>query len=149
MQKLLFFSILTFILIGCSDKPKTKSGFKLVLGHAALETSSVGGAFVQTTDLGTQSKSLYKLDSENSAMIPHGTYTISAVIFSGPDVASGVMKCGSVSNINLASPEATVTINLLEENCQQTMYATMILETKKNTTAKWNSDRWNLSYWGQ
>ncbi len=120
-----------------------------MLGHAALETSSAGGAFVQTTDLNTQAKSLYRLDSENSAMIPHGSYSFSAVIYAGPDVAAGTMKCGSISDVNLASPEATVTINLNEENCQHSMYATMILETKKNTTAKWNSDRWNLSYWGQ
>ena len=119
-----------------------------MLGHAALESSSAGGAFVQTQDLNSPAKSLFRLDSENSAMIPHGSYSISAVIYAGPDLASGMMKCGSISSVNLVSPEATVTINLNEENCQHPTYATMILETKKNTTAKWNSDRWNLSYWG-
>lgn len=140
--------ILLFLLGACSQKPTTKSGFKLVLGHSAMATST-GGAFVNAVSTSSGAESVFPLDAENSATIPQGSYTLMAVIFAGPELKSGEMKCGATSGVNLNGPEATVTINLSVAECAQPKYTNFILKLKQNTVAKFDQDQWNRSYWGQ
>lgn len=145
MKNLIIVSL--FILGACSQKPTTKSGFKLVLGQAALSNGS-GGAFINAVDSTNNVETIYQLDSENSAMIPQGSYTLLAVVFDGPDYKSGLLKCGSTAGVNLSEAEATVTINLTAAECTNAKYNNFILKLKQATIAKWDADQWDRSFWG-
>lgn len=146
MKYILIISLI--ILSSCSQKSTTKSGFKLVLGNSAL-TASSGGAFINAVNSSTKAETVYELDSENSATISQGSYTLMAVIFAGPEYKSGELKCGTASGVNLNGPEATVTINLTVAECTQPQYTNFILKLKQGTVAKWDMDQWNRSHWGQ
>lgn len=140
--------VLILLLSSCSQKPTTKSGFKLVLGHSAIATST-GGAFINAIGSSTKAETIYELDAENSATISQGSYTLMAITFAGPEKKSGDMKCGTADGVNLNGPEATVTINLNAADCAQPKYTNFILKLKQGTIAKWDNDQWDRSYWGQ
>ena len=97
--------IVILIFAGCSQKPTTKSGFKLILGNT-LDNS--GGSFVNVIDPLKNSSTIYTLDSTNSAIIGQGKFTIEAIVFSGPESKSGTPKCGYVDAVNLSTAEASV-----------------------------------------
>lgn len=136
--------IMVLIFAGCSQKPTTKSGFKLILGHS-LDSS--GGSFVNVTDPLKNANTIYTLDSSNSAIINQGKYTIEAIVFAGPELKSGTAKCGYVEAVNLSAAEANVTINLSASECLNSRYNNFFLKLKSNTISKWDLDQWDRSYW--
>lgn len=138
-------SLLILMTVGCSQKPTTKSGFQLVLGQ---NLSASGGSFVNAIDSSKNSSTIYTLDSNNSATIVQGKYTILAIVFSGPEFKSGTPKCGYTEAVDLSAAEATVVINLNTSNCQNARYNDFLLKLKSNTTASWDTDQWDCSYWG-
>lgn len=146
-MKKVFFFLFIIVLTACSARPHSKGTTKFVMGNLALEVGTAGGAYVQAIDKSTQQKTIIKLDSTNSFSIPNSSYDMLFVTFAGPDANSGIMMCGSVTDLSVSN-EVTITVNVNEANCTQSIFAAAVLELKKGITPKWDSDRWDLSHWG-
>lgn len=146
MKPFLFITII-FSLGACSPKPSSKGTTKFVMGNLALVAGTGGGAYVQAIDKGTLSRTMIKLDTENAFSVPNSSYDMLFITFAGPSTNSGVMMCGEVSGLTVSS-EITITVNVSEANCTQSLFAPAILELKKAATPIWNLDRWDLSHWG-
>ena len=136
--------IVILIISGCSQKPTTKSGFQLILGHT-LDNS--GGSFVNVIDPLKNNSTIFTLDANNSAIIEQGKFTIEAIIFGGPEFKKGTPKCGFVEAINLNAAEASVTINLSSNECLNPRYNNFFLKLNSTTTSKWDMDQWDRSHW--
>lgn len=147
MKKIVTLLLFTSFAFSCSIKPKSQSAFKLFIG--ALEAPVDGGAYVETFNTVTSKTILYKLDSTNSVSIPYGIYNLTIVIFAGPQPNSGEMMCGNLTNSNFDSENITVTLNISANECSLAKYATTILSLKKDIVPNWETDRWDLSHWGQ
>lgn len=145
-MKMIFICAL-LILSSCSQKQQSKSSFKILLGKTVTATLS-GGAYVNTIDKAIAKNNIIKLDTDNSALIPYGTFDLLFVTFDGPEVNTGIMRCGSVLGRTFSVSTDTVTVTISENECANPLYSSTILELKKGTTAKWNYDRFDLSNWG-
>lgn len=137
--------IVILFIAGCSQKPATKSGLKLMLGHMLANS---GGSFVNVTDPLKNTNTIFTLDANNTAVIEQGKYTIEAIVFEGPEFKSGVAKCGFTEDVNLNAIEANVIINLSSNECLNSRYDNFFLKLKSTTISKWNLDLWNRSHWG-
>lgn len=142
MKCFLIFLILG--IAGCSQKPTTKSGFQLILGHT-LDNS--GGSFVNVIDPLKNNSTIFTLDANNSAIIEQGKYTIEAVVYGGPEFKTGITKCGFAQAINLSTAEANVVINLSTNECLNPRYNNFFLKLNSTTTSKWDLDHWDRSHW--
>lgn len=142
----LFFSII--LIASCSQKKGATSSFKLVVGQAALVIPMYGGAYLETEERSTKSKSLIKLDAENSAFIPFGTYDMTFVTFSGPAAKSGNMYCGSVYNAPLLSPSATIDVTITMAECSQSQYTDLIAKILNNQNSLWDTANFDQGQWG-
>jgi hypothetical protein len=148
MKKTLFFILLVFNFISCSQKEQTKGNFKLVLGSAALTVAMNGGSYVETENLNSFLKTIIKLDSENSAFIPQATYNMLFVTFAGPNERSGTMYCGSVKNASLLSATATITVTITQAECLQSKYAEIISKLTNNQISNWDTAKFDQGKWG-
>lgn len=145
-MSLLLFMILC--LTSCSQEKKAKGSFKLILGNSVAQPMN-GGAYVETEDSSTLLKTLIKLDAENSAIIPLGTFNMLFVTFTGPNLHSGTMYCGSVSNMTLSAIAATVNVNISAASCSQSKYSEIITKIIGNTNSNWDSAKFDQGKWGQ
>lgn len=148
MKKTILFILLVLNFVSCSQKEQTKGNFKLVLGSAALAVPMNGGAYVETEDLTSFLKTTIKLDSENSAFIPHATYNMLFVTFAGPSERSGEMFCGSVQNASLLSASATITVTITQAECSQSKYTEMISKLTNNQISNWDTAKFDQGKWG-
>lgn len=148
MKKTILFILLVLNLVSCSEKERTKGNFKLVLGSAALAAPMSGGAYVETQDLVSFLKTIIKLDSENSAIIPHATYNMLFVTFAGPSERSGEMYCGAVQNASLLSATATITVTITQVECSKSKYAEMISKLTNNQISNWDTAKFDQGKWG-
>ena len=142
--------LLTFILlsfISCAPKKGgTKSSFKIIVGAAALSVPMNGGIFLETENTSSNHKAIIKLDAENSAIIPLGTYNLLFVAFTGPTEKTGTKYCGSLDNAVLQTTEASLTINLTQANCADSKYTDFINKLLGNSI--WDSATFDNSKWG-
>ena len=148
MKKILHLILLVLIIVSCSKKDQTKGHFKLVLGSAALAVAMAGGSYVETQDLTSLLKTITKLDSENSAIIPQATYNMLFVTFSGPTERSGDIYCGSVQNASLLSASATITVTISQAECTQSKYSEMISKLANNQISNWDTAKFDQGKWG-
>ncbi len=140
----------TFILlsfISCSKKTSgTKSTFKIVVGAQTLGVPLNGGAFLETDDLSSQIKNIIKLDADNSATIPLGSYKLLFIAFTGPTEKAGTMYCGSIDNAILQNPTATLSVTLSQASCPQSKYTQF--KNKLLGNSNWDSATFDSSKWG-
>lgn len=138
------FVIIFLIIAGCSQKPTTKSGFQLILGHT-LDNS--GGSFVNVIDPLKNTSTIFTLDANNSAIIEQGKYIIEAIVFGGPEFKTGTAKCGFAQAVSLNAAEASVVITLSSTECLNPRYNHFFLKLNSTTTSKWDLDQWDRSHW--
>lgn len=142
--------LITFIflsLVSCSQKKSgTKSSFKIVLGASALSVPMTGGAFVETENLTSNIKNIVKLDAENSAFIPNGSYNLQFIAFTGPSEKSGIMYCGIVNNASLLTASATIAVTLTQASCSDAIYTEF--KNKLLGNSNWDSATFDNSKWG-
>lgn len=138
-----------FSLNSCSQKAGVKGNFKLIMGHAAMSVPMLGGAYVETEDTKTSSKALIKLDAEYSAIIPTGSYNLLFVTFTGPNIHSGTMYCGQVSNAVLSTAAASIAVNITAAACSQSLYTELITKIIGSSTNNWDSAKFDQGKWGQ
>lgn len=134
-----------FIIAGCSQKPSKKSGVKIILGRTI---DSSGGAFVNVINPLSNTSIILKLDVNNSTVIEQGKYNIEAIVFSGPELKTGLIKCGLTEEVNLNLIESTVAINLNSDECLKSRYDNFFLKLKSTASSIWDLDQWNRSHWG-
>ena len=139
--------ILSFFSFSCSNKQKSRSSFRLLIG--SLTASIDGGAFVGVTEINTNINTLYKLDSTQSILIPYGTYNLLFITFSGPLANTGEVMCGALENTTFNSQDISLNININANECTLPKYSTIILSLKQNIVSIWGTDKWDLSQWGQ
>lgn len=143
----IFILITAFALSACSQKQKAKSNFKMTLGKI-VGAAMTGGAYLNAIDKGSSASKIIKLDAENSANIPYGTYDLILVGFAGPAQNNGAIHCGSVLNTSISTTAASFTVTLTEASCSETIYLKTVQELKKGITSYWGTDRYDLSTWG-
>ena len=147
MKKIAIILLCAFFTFSCSSKQKSKSSFKLFIGSLAAPVD--GGAFVSAYETNTNIYSIYKLDSAQSTSIPYGTYNLLFVTFAGPVIKSGEMMCGSLDNTTFNSQDISLNININANECSLPKYSTTLLSLKKSIVSIWETDKWDLSHWGQ
>ncbi len=145
-MKIFQYASLFILIISCSQKSTSKNTFRLILGHSAISAS--GGAYVDVIDAKSLKSTLYKLDSDNAAVIPYGTYTLLSVAFAGPGENSGVMSCGMIESATFNSPDSTLNISISVANCQQPVYAKTISTILNKNASQWGLSLWDSSLWG-
>ncbi len=145
MKKFIFL-ILIILLNSCAKKGTAKSSFKLVVGSQALATPMNGGVFLETHELSLDDKKIFKLDAENSATFPTGTYNLLIVAFSGPSEKSGSMYCGSAENAALLSASSSITITINQTNCNDAKYMDFI--SKLSGSSNWDAAKFDQGKWG-
>lgn len=142
--------LLTFIFlsfISCSEKKSgVKKSFKIIVGATALAVPVSGGAFLEAENQTSGGKTIIKLDAENSAIIPLGTYKLLFVAFTGPSEKSGTMYCGSVDSAVLQSTTSSLEVTLSQANCPQSKYTDFIYKLIGNSN--WDSATFDQSKWG-
>lgn len=146
-MKVIQILIILSLVVSCGSKPKTKGSFKVLVGSLAALSS--GGAYVRAVEVSSGSGQTYKLDLDNTMVIPSGRYNLLFVVFEGPQANSGPMKCGFFDGANFEGASSSLSINISESECLQSKYTSLILSLKKESTSWWGSDRWDLSCWGQ
>ncbi len=145
-MKAQFIFIILFSFYSCSQKKSgTQSNFKIVIGAAALEVPMNGGAYLETFEKASGVKSLTKLDAENSAVIPYGSYQLLFVTFAGPLEKSGTMYCGAIDSAVLNSETATFEVSLAQSSCSEEKFIEII--KKLIGDSNWDSATFDNSKW--
>lgn len=144
---IILFSIL--LVASCSAKKaeKTKGEFKLIMGMGAT-VPVAGGAYVATDELVTNFSNIIKLDGENTASIPHGTYNLYIVTFSGPGLHGGNKYCGSALNKNLISQGESIAVSITQAACASEKFQQIITKIL-GQNSNWDSGVFDQSKWGQ
>ncbi|MEA9356027.1 lipoprotein [Bacteriovorax sp. PP10] len=148
MKKILILLFILLTLASCSQGKKAKGSFKLILGNS-VATPMNGGAYVETEDNNSLKKTLIKLDAENSALIPLGTYNMLFVTFTGPGEHLGSMYCGSVTNAPFTSAATTVSVSISTAQCSESKYSELITKIIGNSNSNWDSAKFDQGKWGQ
>ena len=149
MKVIIILFITFFSLSSCSKKAGNKENFKLIVGQAALNVPMLGGAYVETEEMSSSAKTLIKLDTEYSAMIPNGSYNLLFVTFTGPSEHGGLMYCGKVSNTNFSTSGESLAVTITKESCVQTIYSKLIIKIIGNSHLNWDSAKFDQGIWGQ
>lgn len=146
-MKTLTLIIFMLMLSSCGQKKGAiKSNFKLIVGKQALSTPMNGGVFLETHELNLNEKKIYKLDSENSATFPTGTYNLLIVAFTGPLEKAGNTYCGAANNQALLSATSAVSITVKQSNCSDSKYLELI--SKLSGSSQWDSAKFDQGKWG-
>lgn len=146
MKQLIIFTFITLLFASCAPKKSgTKSSFNLKLGNI-IGIQMNGGAYVQTEDLSTGAKNIIKMDADNSATIPNGTYNLLFVTFTGPTLHLGTQYCGSVNNIALLLPSASMTVTINQSLCTQANLIELIQKIVGSNNL-WDSAVFGSSKW--
>jgi hypothetical protein len=148
MKKILTILFILLTIASCSQGKGVKGSFKLILGNN-VATPMNGGAYVETEDANTLKKALIKLDAENSALIPLGTYNMLFVAFAGPGENLGSMYCGSVANAQFTTAATTVSVSIGIAQCSESKYSELITKIIGNSNSNWDSAKFDQGKWGQ
>lgn len=146
MKKISILLFILLIFVSCAQEKKSKGSFKLILGNSTTATIN-GGAYLETEDSNLK-KVLIKLDAENSALIPLGTYNMLFVAFAGPGDNLGKMYCGAVANAQLTSATTTISVSLNEAQCNDSKYSELISKILGNSNTNWDSAQFDQGKWG-
>lgn len=148
MKVITILFIIFFSLSSCSKNAGVKESFKLIMGHSALSTPMLGGAYVETENKLTSIKTIIKLDDEYSAIIANGNYNLLFVTFTGPNLHSGLMYCGKVSNTTFPATGESLSVTITKEVCSQSIYTELIIKIIGNSNLNWDSAKFDQGTWG-
>jgi len=133
-------------LASCGNKRPSQKNFKFYLGNSA--TAINGGAYIALVTNSASDPKIIKLDGDNSAIIPRGTYDLQVITFEGPEANSGEMYCGALLNTTFSTSAETLSVGITQADCTLAMYRKAILILKTGIIPKWDADRFDLSKWG-
>ena len=148
MKVFLTLFIILFTFYSCSNKAVIKENFKLVIGHSTLSVPMLGGAYVETSDISNNAKTIIKLDAEYSAMIANGSYNLLFVTFTGPAQHGGLIYCGKVTNANFSASGESLNVTITKEACIQPIYSELIKKIIGNSHFNWDSAKFDQGIWG-
>ncbi len=148
MKNTLMSLFILLVLSACSaKKAETKSEFKLIMGMSS-NAPVAGGVYVATEEVSSGVIKIIKLDTENSASIPHGTYNLHIVTFAGPSVNAGNKSCGSVLNKSLLSEGESISVKITQAECSTAKFV-QIISKILGQNSNWNSGVFDQAKWGQ
>lgn len=126
---------LSLLLSGCmKGKQKVKQNFTFKVSALQAGIPLSGGSFVRA--ISSASNTLIKLDTNDSAEFPLGSWAFYTISYEGPAPMSGKKYCGSVSNVNLSQAAHDVSLTINEANCLSEPFLTLIADVSNTYGSK-------------